>query len=50
MQFARAVADRILFFDQGVIEEEGTPSELFDHPKRERTKQFLHSFRYERSQ
>lgn len=28
MQFARAVADRILFFDQGVIEEEGTPSEL----------------------
>lgn len=50
MQFARAVADRILFFDQGVIEEEGTPSELFDHPKRERTKQFLHSFRYERNQ
>ena len=50
LQFARAVADRILFFDQGVIEEEGTPSELFDHPKRERTKQFLHSFRYERSQ
>ena len=50
MQFTRAVADRILFFDQGVIEEEGTPSELFDHPKRERTKQFLHSFRYERSQ
>ena len=28
-------------FDQGVIEEEGTPSELFDHPKRERTKQFF---------
>lgn len=50
MQFARAVADRILFFDQGVIEEEGTPSELFDHPKRERTKQFLHSFRYEKSE
>ena len=50
LQFARAVADRILFFDQGGIEEEGTPSELFDHPKRERTKQFLHSFRYEKSE
>lgn len=47
MQFARAVADRILFFDQGLIEEEGSPTELFDHPKRERTKQFLNSFKYE---
>lgn len=47
MQFARAVADRILFFDQGLIAEEGSPSELFDAPKQERTKQFLNSFKYE---
>ncbi len=47
MQFARAVADRILFFDEGFIEEEGAPEELFDHPKQERTKQFLNSFKYE---
>lgn len=47
MQFARAVADRILFFDNGVITEEGTPEELFDHPKEARTAQFLNSFRFD---
>ncbi len=41
MGFAREVADRILFIDNGVICEEGTPSELFDHPQNERTKEFL---------
>ena len=41
MGFAREVADRILFMDGGVIAEEGTPEEVFDHPKNERTKQFL---------
>ena len=41
MHFARDVADRILFMDGGVIAEEGTPEEVFDHPKNERTRQFL---------
>jgi polar amino acid transport system ATP-binding protein len=41
MAFAREVGDRILFMEQGVIVEEGTPEELFDRPKQERTKAFL---------
>lgn len=41
MKFARDVADRVVFMDGGVIVEEGTPSEVFDHPKSERTKEFL---------
>ncbi|GAE34356.1 amino acid ABC transporter ATP-binding protein [Halalkalibacter akibai] len=41
MNFAREVADRIILFDQGEIIEMGTPEELFDHPKHERTKLFL---------
>ena len=41
MGFAREVADRVLFVDEGRIAEEGTPAELFDNPKGERTKQFL---------
>ena len=41
MGFAREVADRVVFMDGGVIVEEGTPSEVFDHPKSERTKAFL---------
>ena len=41
MNFARRVADRVVFMDGGVIVEEGTPSEVFDHPKSERTKAFL---------
>jgi polar amino acid transport system ATP-binding protein len=39
--FAREVADRIVFIDQGVIVEEGTPSEVLDHPEHERTRAFL---------
>lgn len=39
--FAREVADRILFLDQGVILEENTPEQLFNHPVHERTKDFL---------
>ena len=38
MGFARDVADRVVFMDGGVIVEDGTPSEVFDHPKSERTK------------
>ncbi len=41
MQFARDVADRVIFMDGGVIVEQGTPEEVFDHPKSDRTKDFL---------
>ena len=41
MGFARQVADRVIFMDDGRIIEEGTPEQLFDHPKEERTKAFL---------
>jgi len=41
MSFAKKVASRVLFIDQGRIVEEGTPEELFQHPKEERTKLFL---------
>ncbi len=41
MGFARAVADRMFFFDQGQIVESGTPQEIFSHPKEDRTKLFL---------
>ena len=41
MGFAREVADRILFVDEGIIKEEGAPSELFDNPKDERLREFL---------
>jgi ABC-type polar amino acid transport system ATPase subunit len=41
MQFARDVADRVVFFDGGRITEEGTPEEVFSNPKQERTRDFL---------
>jgi ABC-type polar amino acid transport system ATPase subunit len=41
MGFARDVADRVLFMDEGNIEEEGTPAELFEQPRGERTRRFL---------
>ena len=41
MGFAREVASRVLFISDGVITEEGTPAELFEHPKHPRTQQFL---------
>ena len=41
MGFARAVANRMVFFDQGVIVEEGPPQQIFEAPTHERTKQFL---------
>lgn len=47
MEFAKAVADRILFLDQGEVVEEGTPEEFFTAPKTERTKKFLDTFHYE---
>ena len=41
MGFAREVASRIMFIDEGVITEEGTPTEVFEHTKSERLKTFL---------
>jgi polar amino acid transport system ATP-binding protein len=41
MDFARDVADRVIFMDDGVIVEQGSPQEVFANPKEERTKQFL---------
>jgi len=41
MGFARAVADRMYFFDAGLIVESGTPQEIFNNPREERTKLFL---------
>ena len=41
MGFAREVADRVLFMDEGQIVEEGTPNDIFSHPTQQRTKDFL---------
>ena len=41
MAFARDVADQVIFMDEGVIVEQGDPHQVIDHPKEERTKQFL---------
>lgn len=47
MQFAKAVADKIVFIDQGKILEEAIPEEFFTNPKTERAKQFLNVFAFE---
>lgn len=47
MQFARAIADRIIFLVNGKIVEEATPDEFFDNPKTERAKQFLNTFEFD---
>lgn len=47
MQFARAIADRIIFLDNGKIVEEAAPDEFFDNPKTERAKQFLNTFEFD---
>lgn len=49
MQFARELSDRVVFMDQGVILEEGTPEEIFVNPKQERTRMFLTRQRKEQS-
>ena len=41
MGFAKEIANRVIFMDEGIIAEEGTPDEVFNHPKNERTKEFL---------
>lgn len=45
MAFARDVSKHVIFMDDGVIVEEGTSSDIFDHPKKEMTKEFLSRFR-----
>ncbi|MDE5976859.1 MAG: amino acid ABC transporter ATP-binding protein [Turicibacter sp.] len=47
MQFARAIADRIIFIDKGHIIEESDPETFFTHPKTDRAKQFLNLFTFE---
>ena len=45
MSFAKDVSDKIIFMDKGIIAEEGTPSEVIDNPKNERTVQFLANYK-----
>ncbi|MBS7576444.1 MULTISPECIES: amino acid ABC transporter ATP-binding protein [unclassified Enterococcus] len=49
MQFAYEVADRVVFMDGGVVVETGTPDEIFNHPKAERTKEFLSSLSFNKA-
>jgi len=44
MEFARDVSDRVIFMDKGVIAEQGSPEQIFENPKEERTKEFLKRF------
>ncbi len=46
MGFAREISDRVVFFDGGVVAEEGTPDEIFAHPQNPRTKDFLSKVLY----
>lgn len=48
MEFAKAVADRVIFIDDGVIVEENVPESFFTKPKTERARQFLQAFTFER--
>jgi polar amino acid transport system ATP-binding protein len=41
MHFARDIADRVVFLDDGVILEQGLPDEIFSHPREPRTQEFL---------
>ena len=46
MQFAKAVADRMIFLEGGKIVEEGNPKEFFENPKTDRLRKFLQTFTY----
>ena len=41
MKFARAISNRVFYMDQGLIYEDGTPEQIFDHPEKERTRRFI---------
>ena len=45
MRFARDVSTRIFYMDQGIVYEEGTPEQIFDHPREERTRVFINRIR-----
>ena len=47
MQFARAIANRVIFLDGGKIVEEAAPAEFFDQPKTERAQRFLRTFTFD---
>ena len=47
MQFARAIASRVLFLDGGKIVEEAPPAEFFDHPVTQRAQRFLRTFTFD---
>ena len=47
MQFARAIADRVLFLDGGVVAEEAPPEQFFRHPQTQRARQFLNMFEFD---
>ena len=48
MSFAKAVADRVIFIDEGNIVEEGSPDDFFEHPRTERARRFLNTFTFEK--
>jgi polar amino acid transport system ATP-binding protein len=45
MEFARNISSRVFYMDEGVIYEEGTPQEIFENPRRDKTKAFIHRIR-----
>jgi polar amino acid transport system ATP-binding protein len=45
MNFARAISNRVFYMDEGGIYEEGTPGQIFDHPRRENTRRFIHKLK-----
>lgn len=47
IQFARAIASRVLFLDDGRIVEEAPPADFFDHPQTERAQRFLRTFTFD---
>jgi len=45
MEFARTLSSRVFYMDEGLIYEEGTPEQIFDHPQKEKTRAFIHRIR-----
>ena len=45
MKFARSICNRVFFMDQGIILEDGTPEQVFDHPQQEQTRRFIHKLK-----
>ena len=43
MRLARDVSSHVIFLNQGIVEEQGKPEQVFDHPKSDRLRQFLHA-------